>query len=136
MNNETYSFPAVHHGRNIKRLREILGVKQEVIAAEFEVSQQAVSEWEGRAQLGDDVLTRVAKILNIPVDAIKNFNEEKAVNIIANTFNDGFHDNASFISYQPTFNQVDKLLDLMERLLNAQQEKNALLEKILAEKSF
>jgi transcriptional regulator with XRE-family HTH domain len=123
-----------HNGHNIKRLREILGVKQEVLAAEFNISQQAVSDLEKKAQISDEILEKVAKVLKIPVEAIKNFNEETAVNIIANTFNDVFHDNSSFINYQPTFNQIEKLLEIIEHLLKAEQEKNVLLEKILRER--
>ena len=130
MNEKTPFLPTVHHGRNIKRLREILGVKQDVIAAEFNITQQAVSDLEKKAQLSDDILDKVAKVLKIPVDAIKNFNDETAVNIIANTFNE-----TSFLAYHQTnYNQMDKLTEMMERLLKAEQEKNALLEKMLAEK--
>jgi transcriptional regulator with XRE-family HTH domain len=125
---------SVHHGRNIKRLREILGVKQDVLATEFNITQQAVSDLEKKAQLSDEILEKVAKVLNVPLEVIKNFNDEAAVNIIANTFNDVFHDNASFINYQPTINQIDKLTEMIERLLKAEQEKNALLEKMLAER--
>ena len=136
MNEKTTFSPTVHHGRNIKRLREILGVKQDMLAIEFGITQQAVSELEKKAQISDDMLEKVAGVLKIPVDAIKNFNEEAAVNVIANTFNDVFHDNSSFIiGYQPTVNnQMDKLLEVMERLLKTEQEKNLLLEKLLAEK--
>ena len=133
MNEETQFLPIVHHGRNIKRLREILGVKQEVIAVEFNITQQAVSDLEKKAQISDDILKRVAKALNIPVDAIKNFNDEAAVNVISNTIRD-----SSFLAcyhcHQPTFNQIDKLVEMMERLLKVEQEKSALLEKMLAEK--
>jgi len=129
MNEETQFSSTVHHGRNIKRLREILGIKQEVIAAEFSITQQAVSDLEKKTQISDDVLERVAKILKIPVDAIKNFNDEAAVNIIANTFNA-----SALLCNQPTINQIDKLSEMMERLLKAEQEKNALLEKMLAER--
>ncbi|MDR0232389.1 MAG: helix-turn-helix transcriptional regulator [Dysgonamonadaceae bacterium] len=134
MNEGTEFLSSVHHGRNIKRLREILGVKQDALAIEFNITQQAVSDLEKKAQLSDDILEKVAKVLNIPIDAIRNFNEEIAINIISNTFNDIFHDNSSFINYQPTFNQIDKLMELMERLLKTEQEKNTLLEKMLAEK--
>jgi transcriptional regulator with XRE-family HTH domain len=157
MNEGTFYSPTVHHGHNIKRLREILGVKQDVLAAEFNITQQAVSDLEKKAQIGDEMLERIAKVLKIPIDTIKNFDdkvlekiakllkipidgtrnldERVAVSIIANTFNDVFHDNSSFIiGYQPTTNQIDKLADMMERLLKAEQEKNVLLEKMLAEK--
>ena len=118
-----------HHGNNIKRLREILGVKQEVIAAEFKISQQAVSDLEKKPFLNDDILEKVSKVLKVPVDAIKSFNDEAVVNVIANTFND-----SSVVYCQPVFNQIDKFMDLFERLLKVEQEKNALLEKMLREK--
>ena len=132
MNEEMLFSSKVHHGSNIKRLREILGVKQDALAVEFNITQQTVSDLEKKALISDDILGRVAKVMNIPIDAIKNFNDETAVNIIANTFNDVFHDNSSFINYQSPFNQIDKLMEMMERLLKAEQEKNALLEKLLA----
>ena len=121
-----------HHGNNVKRLREILGVKQETLAAEFNMSQQAVSDLEKKQILNDDILEKVSKVLKVPVDAIKNFSDEAVINIIANTFND-----ASVC--QPVinqFNQIDKFVDLFERLLKIEQEKNALFEKMLSEKKI
>ena len=119
-----------HHGNNIKRLREILGVKQESLAAEFNMSQQAVSDLEKKQFLNDGILEKVSKVLKVPVDAIKNFNDEAVVNVIANTFNDV----AFFSCHQPIFNQIDKFIDIFERLLKIEQEKNALFEKMLKEK--
>lgn len=132
---ETQSSPKVHHGRNIKRLREILGIKQEVLAAEFNITQQAVSDLEKKKQLSDEILDRVAKVLKISVETIKNFNDEATVNIIANSYRDVFRDNSSIISYQPTINQSDKHVEILERLLKAEQEKNALLENLLRRKN-
>jgi transcriptional regulator with XRE-family HTH domain len=129
MTEENVFSPRVHHGRNIKRLREILGVKQDLLAAEFNITQQAVSELEKKAQLSDEILEKVAKVLKVPVEAVKNFNDESAVNIIAQTIKE-----SALLCYQPTINQIDKLTELIERLLKAEQEKNALLEKMLAEK--
>ena len=130
MNEEMLFASKVHHGYNIKRLREILGVKQDAIAAEFKITQQSVSDLEKKALISDDILERVAKVLKIPVEAIKNFNDEAAVNVIANTFND-----VSFFACQkPIANQIDKLLEMFESLLKTEQEKNALLEKLIAEK--
>ena len=105
-----------------------------MLAIEFGITQQAVSELEKKAQISDDILEKAAGVLKIPVDAIKNFNDEATINIIANTINDGLHDNSSFFSYQPTINQIDKLLEVMERLLKTEQDKNLLLEKLLADK--
>jgi len=38
----------VHHGHNIKRLREILRVKQDGLAVALQITQQAVSPGENR----------------------------------------------------------------------------------------
>ena len=43
---------------------------------------------EQKEAIEDDLLQQVAKVLKVPVEAIKNFDEQAAVNVIANTFND------------------------------------------------
>ena len=75
------------------------------------------------------MLEKVAQVLGVPQEAIKNFNEEAAVNIIASTLND----NAGSINHNCTFsfNPVDKIVELYERMLQAEKEKNELLEKLL-----
>ncbi|TWP23231.1 XRE family transcriptional regulator [Apibacter muscae] len=123
----------VHQGRNIKRLREMLGVKQETLAIELDVTQATVSKLEAKEELEKDMLERIAKVLKIPVEAIENFNDEGTLNFVANTFNN--HDNASTVSYQPTFNPIDKIVELYtekevlyERMI---KEKNDLIERLL-----
>lgn len=69
MNIDTDS-PKVHHGRNVKRLREILGIKQEVLADKLELSQQTVSKLENKEEIDEDTLQKIAVALNIPVEAI------------------------------------------------------------------
>jgi transcriptional regulator with XRE-family HTH domain len=117
----------VHHGRNIRRLREILNIKQDTIAAELKISQQMMSKLEQKNVIDDEMLEKVSKALNIPVDTVKNFNEETAVNIIANTFNDS----SSSVGYSYTFNPIEKITELYERLLKAEQDKVSWLEKML-----
>ncbi|MGF7141077.1 helix-turn-helix domain-containing protein [Roseimarinus sediminis] len=120
----------VHHGRNIKRLREMLGVKQEFIANELEMTQQTISKLEQKEEIEDKVLEKVAGVLKVPVEALKNLNEEATFNIIANSY----HDNSSAVNYQCHFNPMDKVIELYERLLAAEKEKVALLEKLQGEK--
>jgi transcriptional regulator with XRE-family HTH domain len=117
----------IHHGRNIKRLREMFGVKQEYIALEMNMTQQAISKLEQKEVVEDDILNKVSKILNVPVDAIKNLNEEATFNIIANSY----HDNASSVNYNCSFNPIDRVVELYERLVEAEKEKVAMLEKLL-----
>lgn len=118
----------VHHGRNIKRLREMLGVKQEFIARELNMTQQAISKLEQKETLEDEILEKVSSVLSIPVDAIKNLNEDSTTNYI-NTFYD--NKGNGFIANNYTFNPIDKIVELYERLLNTEKEKVAMLQKIV-----
>lgn len=75
-----------HLGYNIKRLREILGVKQEVLAERMLVSQQTVSKFENKESLADATLDKVASALDIPFEAIKEFSDDRIVEIVSNAF--------------------------------------------------
>lgn len=125
-----------HQGRNIKRIREILGVKQDALAIDLGLSQQAVSLLEQKETLDAPMLEKVATILGVPEEAIKNFNEDIAINIISSTL----HDNAGSINNNCTFsfNPIDKIvelynekMELYERMLQSEKEKVALLNKLL-----
>ena len=124
----------IHQGRNIKRIREMLGIKQDVLATSLGLSQQAISQLEQKEVLDGPVLQKVSKALGVSEDAIKNFNEDAAVTIISSTL----HDQSGSVNYFPTFNPVDKWLaaieenkKLYERLLQAEREKCELLQKLL-----
>ncbi len=120
----------IHHGRNVKRFREMLGIKQEAFAAELgnDWNQKKVSILEQKENIEEDLLEQVAKALKVPVDSIKNFDESAAINIISNTFHD-FKDNAiaSAMNYQCSFNPIDKVVELYERML---QDKSEMIEKL------
>jgi len=118
----------IHEGHNIKRIREILGIKQDALAVELGLSQQSISALEQKEALDKDMLEKVAKALKISSEAIKNFNEEATYNNIANNFND----NSYLINYQ--FNPVEKVIELYERIIKDKDEKIALLEKMIDKK--
>lgn len=118
----------IHEGRNVKRFREMLGIKQEALAFELgeDWSQKKVSLLETKEYIDTTILEQIAQALKIPVEAFKNFDEEQAVNVIANTFTD-FKDGACAINIQPVFNPI-------ETILNLHEEKIALYERMLKEK--
>ncbi len=124
-----------HIGRKIERIRELRQMKQDTLAAGLGISQQAVSKMEQSEEVDDEKLSKVATLLGVSVEAIRNFNEETAINNI-NTFND-----SSAFNFQCHFNPLDKLIELVEenkklyeRLLKSEQEKSALLETLLKKK--
>jgi transcriptional regulator with XRE-family HTH domain len=115
-----------HHGRNIKRLRSILDIKQESIAFALNMTQQNFSVLEQKQEIENPLLEKIAKMMNVPVDLIKNFNEEGVINIISSTL----HDNSGSVLYNPTFNPIDKIIELYERIIQEKNEKIELFERL------
>ncbi|AQX03245.1 helix-turn-helix transcriptional regulator [Elizabethkingia anophelis] len=117
----------IHQGRNIKRFREMLGIKQDALAYELgdDWNQQKVSLLEQKESIETPLLQQISTILKIPVEAIQNFNEEQAVNLISCTFSD----NAMFNNRIDVFNNnpIDEIRKLHE-------EKIVLFERMLKEK--
>ena len=129
----------IHQGRNIKRFREMLGIKQEALAFELgeDWSQKKISILEQKELIETDILAQVAKILKVPVEAFENFDEDSVINIVSNTFSD-FKDNAVAspvaMNYNCTFNPLDKMVELYERMLLQQKEMIDKLEKLIQNK--
>jgi transcriptional regulator with XRE-family HTH domain len=127
-----------HIGRKISRIRELRGMKQEALALELGVSQQTVSHMEQSETIEDEKLEKVAKVLGVTPDAIKNFSEEKAINYFNNVYDNDFSNSTGALAQSSTFNPLDKLMEaveenkkLYERLLAAEKEKVSYLEKLL-----
>ncbi len=127
-----------HIGRKIARIRELRGMKQETLAEKLGISQQSVSHIEQSETLDDAKLKEVAKVLGVTKEGIENFTEEAIFNIISNTYNNTSNDNSSLISssvnYQPTFNTIEKMVELYERLVQAEKDKVVYLEELLKKK--
>jgi transcriptional regulator with XRE-family HTH domain len=118
----------IHQGRNVKRFREMLGIKQEALAFDLgeDWNQKKISLLEQKDIVEDDLLEAISKALKIPVEAFKNFDEEQAINIISNTFGEHAFSN-SFNYGTINFHPIEKLVALHE-------EKIALYERMLKEK--
>lgn len=117
----------IHQGRNVKRFREMLGIKQEALAFDLgnDWNQKKISMLEQKDVIEEDMLRQISNALKIPVEAIQNFDEQAAVNIIANTITN--NDNGAVYNQNPIFQPIDQLLKLHE-------EKIALYERMLKEK--
>ncbi|WP_258097300.1 helix-turn-helix domain-containing protein [Marinoscillum pacificum] len=124
--------PRPHIGRKISRIRELRGMKQDALAYELGITQQAVSKIEQSETVEEETLDRVAKALGVTKEGIDAFSEEAIFNIISNTYNNTSNDSSSLIAssvnYQPTFNTIEKIVELYERLLASEKEKVELLK--------
>jgi len=128
----------VHQGRNVKRFREMLNIKQEALAYDLgeDWNQKKISMLEQKDVIEDDILRQISNALRIPVEAFQNFDEEQAINIISNTFGDNAcvgNPNSTF-----TFNSIEELkklhdekIALYERMLKEKDEMMARLEKLI-----
>lgn len=132
----------VQEGRNLKRIREMLQVKQATLAQELggDWNQKKISQLEDKDVIDPQILDEVAKALKVSPEAIKSFDEQAA----ANYFNN-FHDNSvshvigNYGTYN--FNPIEKWIDILdenkklyERLLQSEKEKVELLERMLKER--
>ena len=109
----------LHIGRKISKIRELRGMKQDTLAFELGISQQTISKIEQSAEVEEEVLEKIAKVLGVTVEGLKHFTEDSVFNNINN-----FHDN----SIQNNFNPIEKVIELYERLLQSEREKIEILK--------
>ena len=122
----------IHQGKNITRFRQMLGMKQDALASIMgeDWTQIKISRLEAKEEIEPAILEEVSNAMKIPADAIKNFDEDSAINIISNTVNNS--DSAtgnSLFSYQPTFNPIDKIVEILERTIKEKDEEIARIRK-------
>lgn len=117
-----------HIGKKIGRIRELRGMKQEALAMELGISQQAISNIEQSETIEDTKLKEIAKALGVTPEAIENFSEEAVFNIINNTFKDNSSNNNNYLC---TINPLEKIIELYERLVQAEKDKVSFLEQQL-----
>lgn len=129
---ETTSIKKNNHGANARRWREWRDVKQDVLADQIGVSQATLSGYEKKSKLDPDIIEKIAKALDIPEEAITEIGEGTSINIFSGTWKDNAYANGQ--NYNPTFNPLEKVVELYERLLKAEQEKVALLQEIIQSK--
>lgn len=124
-----------HIGRKISRIRELRGMKQEALAIELGISQQAISKLEQSEEIEDATLEKIAKVLGVSAEAIKNYSDEAVINNIQNNYEGSHNHGSNGNHYNCTFNPLDELIkalnankELYERLLASEKEKVDLLK--------
>lgn len=75
--NDDDSILTVHHGDNIRHYRHRKGYSQEYVASLLGESQQTISDWERKETLDDEILCRIADVLDIGISWLKDIPLEK-----------------------------------------------------------
>ena len=123
----------IHQGKNIKRFREMLGIKQEALAWDLgdDWSQKKVSLIEQREVIEDRMLEKISGVLQVPAEVFRNFDGEQAVNIISSTFINRHNligsPSGILSGMVNNYNPLDKLIELHD-------QKISLYERMLKEK--
>ena len=128
----------VHHGHNIKahpdrekhQAGRIGSTRKHDTTECIQIREDAVIE--------DEMLNRFARALNVPVEYLKTL-EEDAPSVVFENITNNVHDNKDssvpITGYKGqdattnSFNPIDKITELYERLLEEKDEKYAALEK-------
>lgn len=106
-----------HLGNNVARLRSFRQIPQKDMASRLEMSQQEYSRIEKKQEIDDDLLGKIAEVLDFPVEAIKHIEASTTIQTVYQqngNMGNGFHINAS-----------EKVVEMYERLL---KEKDAVIE--------
>jgi len=72
----------MHLGRNIRRVRELLNVKQQTQADLLSVSQQTVSKIEQTQYMSNSVIDRIAKALAVEAGVILYYDDARIINYL------------------------------------------------------
>ena len=122
-----------HVGRNLQRIRVYLGMKQEALAADLGVNQQIISEIEKQEEIEEGFLKRIAEVLGISEEVIKDFDVEKTIfNINHHNYKDAnISEGATTYAIVQQINPLEKIVELYERLLKSEQDKIEILKKYM-----
>ncbi|SFS32858.1 helix-turn-helix domain-containing protein [Sphingobacterium wenxiniae] len=117
----------MHIGHNIKRIREIQGIKQEAFGqlCRNRYSQQRISDFENMVALDEPLLEELAAALGVTPEFVKSFKDEHVIYNIQHNNNSTFSDNSIGLNAQPTFNNdgSDKLVALLEKFIEEDRVK-------------
>ena len=122
-----------HVGRNLQRIRVYLGMKQEALAADLGVNQQVISKIEKQEKIEEGFLKRIAEVLGISEEVIKDFDVEKTIfNINHHNYKDAnISEGATTYAIVQQINPLEKIVELYERLLKSEQDKIEILKKYM-----
>lgn len=122
-----------HHGRTIAKFRRTLGVAQGELAQRTGLSEETITRLEKTGQIAEETLSTIALCMNIPVELIRNYEEDPPLYFGQREFD--IHDQGNnHQHYQPVFNYysspTEELIQLFHQLVSSEREKAGMLMKV------
>lgn len=117
----------------------MMRMKQDTLATKLgdDWNQKKVSLLEQKETIEPELLEQVAMALSMPAEAIKNFTEETAVNIITNnTFENTENSQAIAQSnnghHEINQNIDEKMIEILQQILANEQERSEMIKDLIA----
>lgn len=129
MATDTMEKPVKRHvGQNLQRMRIYFGIKQDALAKDLGMSQQAVSKLEQQEEIEPELLKKISDVIGVSPEMIKSFDLERAIYNVNNyNYPDATITEGSTAIVQQ-INPVEKIVELYERLLKSEREKIEILK--------
>lgn len=133
----------IHHGHNIKRIRDIKGVELAALESVLQMSRENIVKFEEMKVVDDAMLEKFAKALDVSVETIKEMREESPsvkVEYTNNTFNNenspsllGSTNNIGSQCYNLANDPIMKVVEAYSLMLKQERERSDALEKRIVE---
>ncbi|MGK6353505.1 helix-turn-helix domain-containing protein [Parapedobacter sp. DT-150] len=121
--NAAFQEDKVHEGHNVKRIREIIGLKQSALGdlCPGKYSQQRISDFESMIQIDEPIMEELAAALGVTPEFVRNFSEEKAIYNIQNN-RDTASQNANYV-HTANYHPADQIISLLEKFIEEDKAK-------------
>lgn len=120
----------MHIGKNIAKIRELLGIKQESLAFKLKISQQTISKIEQTENLQENTVERIAKALGVGSNIFYNYSDQLLISFLQET---ALRTEIPATIVPDHMPQLDKIIELYERLLLLKEENERL--KLVADRN-
>lgn len=134
----------IHQGHNVRSVREANGMEIEVLASKLGLSVDDLYGLEARRRIEEELLVKIAAILSVPVEVLKEKEEPipmyethtnykttfiKNGSVNGTSENGGAHWEHTTFHASPTIHPIDKMAELLERMLTYNENRIQELEK-------
>ena len=113
----------MHIGKNIAKIRELLGIKQENLAFTLKISQQTISKIEQTENLRENTVERIANALGVSKSMIYKYSDQLLIDFLKEAIS------ATDLPKEQTLMNLpvlEKIIELYERVILLELEKSKL----------
>lgn len=124
----------IHEGRNLKRLREMLGIKQEALAMSLgeDWNQKKISLLEQKETIEPIILQQLSIALKIPIPSFREFDPEIVLLKLHQNLTEMSPQSSSYPFQQIIEIYENKIIVLYERMLACEREKVEIMKEIVS----